>query len=198
MTKKEERAEDIAIKQYELSFKQVLNEGNVVWNSLTFFILANTIIIGVIFQKFNNFNFFVSIPDSVLFSLSTIGLLINFLWLITFIRRWEWYKIRMAQASDKEEKLIKGFSKNKGWELISGIGKDFSDGKPVVIQGREPYQHNIITRHYGTNKINLTFISIFIAIFAYLVIYTNTFSILKPISHHKHHHNLYYMQFSNP
>ncbi len=175
ITTEEQEKEKREIKQYEFAFNQVLNEGNLVWNSSTIFLLANTFIIGFMSQQIDRgFSFFSFKGNSTLFMLAVMGFLTSLIWLFAFRRRWKWYELRMAQASSKEEVLKR--RSGEGWTLLSGISKDFSDGHGVVFNGRV-YQQDWSARTLGTSNNTVLFIWIFLVFYFITMIFTKPFSL---------------------
>ncbi len=113
------------MKLYELSHSLVIHEAQAQWNVANIFLVANAVLAGFIGTNLNNYSDKSNIVSPILSILPIVGIIICLLWLLSLIRTSNYYRFRMAQASQREP---------SGWMLFSGDGKEISRGKTISMR----------------------------------------------------------------
>ncbi|WP_343624466.1 hypothetical protein [Flavobacterium lindanitolerans] len=145
MTETTQQPENEAVnyKGYEVALQLAFYEGQISWQMNVLFVGLN-IGIGTILQnKLDDFCH----KDPLTISMSIVGLIINILWLATFLRNNRYYDFRMAQARSLEP---------NEYSLVNGNGYDFSQGDEVELHtssGSGPSKHKLSKfERAGRNK----------------------------------------------
>lgn len=143
---------------YKLAHQTVLNEAHILWQSSNIFLVANTLLAafigsGLLDPEKN----IIYKPNPSLFLLSIIGLFISVLWWGSYRRTSNYYKFRMAQATQREP---------EGWNLFDGDGKNFANGDMVEI-GTEKYNlgaGKIFRNHRVVTALAILFIVLYLIV----------------------------------
>ena len=109
--------------RYEYALHLAFYEGQISWQMNVLFVGLNVGIGTILQNKLEHFSSF----DFLTIFMSAIGLIINTLWLGTFLRNNRYYEFRMAQARNAEP---------KDFQLVDRRGYYFSKGKNVRIPSR--------------------------------------------------------------
>lgn len=146
---------------YSFAHNAVLNEALVLWQSSNVFLIANTILSAAIGLGFFNKKEALFQPDPTLAFLSIIGFIISILWWGSYRRTANYYKFRMAQATQREPDR---------WYLFVEDGKNFSKGDTIEIDGEE---YNVGIGRFFKNHWVVTILATLFAIL-YLVVFFTT------------------------
>jgi ABC-type branched-subunit amino acid transport system permease subunit len=158
----------IKIKKYEIAVDRVMNEGSILWQSSQAFLLTNAVILGFISQSlFHNKNLVSFEPNIGIFSLAFIGLLVCILWLTSYVRRSDYYRLLITQALNSEP---------KEWNFLKE-GKWFSDGHDALL-GEEKRMHLSLLGRLRTRYSALTLIVLFITIYILVLLVTSPWNIV--------------------
>jgi len=159
--------EERKLRHYLTLVEEIRHEGDLLWTQYGSFLLVQTVFLafllqsalseGIIFQ----FNFGVMIS-------SLIGLLLCVPWLGTFLRTKKFYKFRLAQAAQAEP---------KDWRFIADKGKDYAQGKPVLI-GEETFQMKWFERKFKPTNSAIIVIYFFITIYVLLSLMSSPISMI--------------------
>ncbi len=110
-------------------------EGQLLWQRFGAFLLIHTVLLAFIlkgvFEQQQPIR-----PNQSLFATGILGIILCFLWLLTYSRGWQYSDFRTAQLHDAEP---------SNWNLVAGAGKKFADGERVVI-GSKDYQMNLLSK----------------------------------------------------
>lgn len=148
------------MKLFELSFQYVLYEAQVLWQLSQVFLVGNSFLAGLIGTTLTNGE----VDSPWIFSLSILGMVISILWLLAYTRTYNYYKFRIAQATQREP---------EGWMLFTDDGKYFSKGEPLIVEGtRHSFGIGIFSNQHIVRLLIATFI-IFYAIVAVQFITNN-------------------------
>jgi len=137
--------------KYRISVDFLKFEGSTLWQIFNTFFIANAISLGFVSASFvKDQTQTVNYP---LFLISgIIGLLVTFLWLITFKINSEWYYFRMDQAKKAEKNICKGYD---SWSLLTKDGERFAKKLKLI--------------HFGFSNKNAGYLLITIFIIIYIV-----------------------------
>lgn len=153
------------IELYKLAHQAVLSEAHILWQSSNVFLVANTILSAFIGSGLLNTGENITLKSNpAMFFLSIIGLVISILWWGSYRRTSNYYKFRMAQATQREP---------KDWNLFEGDGKNFADGNTIEINS-EKYS-------LGAGKTFRNHRVVTILAILFIILYLSVFIITSPI-----------------
>ena len=124
---------DNEISKYQAALEIFKVEGQLLWQRFGTFLLIHTVILAFILKAVfeQSYLFY---PNQSLFATGVLGIILCILWTLTNSRAWQTSDFRTAQLFNSEP---------SNWNLIAGHGKEFADGKRVVI-GSKDYQMNFL------------------------------------------------------
>lgn len=130
------------IEKYKIAVEFIKYYNDNLRRSISDFILAHTILFAFILTKSFDYP---QEPHKMFFFISLFGFFLCVIWYGNCVRFRSHCDLRFAQARAAEP---------EGWNLIAGVGKDFSDGKKVEVGARN-YQMDFIGRVIDKNDIKL-------------------------------------------
>lgn len=166
---------------YETLLSQKTHEGDLVWSRFSGFVVTHSIFFAVIGQILiadpNN----VPVKESLLISISILGLLLSILWLISTIRGfesvtfWTLSAVELSFKIQNEHGIDSVFRRGKKYFLEDGE-VEFSVGeeKPRRAQ-RSPLTQQIIINTRWTAYLSISFLLLSYIVILYLV-FTGNFS----------------------
>lgn len=139
---------------YKAALEHTRYEGSLLWQIFGAFLLVHTIFMAFIFQAIE----FEGERQWGIIIAGVAGLLMCIPWSASYFRSSKYYELRMAQARQAEP---------EDWNLIREVGKDFSDGARVEIEGKL-YQNRllgkVIKTKYSVGAIILIFLALYFSI----------------------------------
>jgi hypothetical protein len=155
--------QDFDKEKYEFALQLLFYEGQIAWQINVLFIGLNVGIGTIVVNYIKEINE----ERPILIIMSIVGIIINIMWLGTFLRNSKYYNFRMAQAREAE---------HPDWNLLKGEGYKFSKGEEIPKKGDElnleDRRHKLSKfEQFGSNKRAISIsISLFIIIFSMLLL----------------------------
>lgn len=148
--------------EYKSAITLLDHQANLMWQENGAFLIAVTVLIGFIGTGLTNHNAAMDRQKYILIVGSVLGLILSFLWYVTFHHNYPYHLLRIYQARDLEKDL--DFSLFRDGNLIY-------NGKKLNFDNDE-VQMKFISRCLPPSKSFNLLIWLFIAAFGFLIIYT--------------------------
>lgn len=139
------------IDKYNAALQLLDREGNLYWQTFGAFLLAHTVFVAVTLNALGD-----TIMEwrPALFLTALFGAFLTWPWAGTHSRSHGYHNLRVAQLKEAEP---------TDWNLIAGIGEDFSRGDPVEVGG-EPHRMPALGR-VSTTRLTRVLILVFLLIY---------------------------------
>lgn len=145
--------------RYKIAVDLLMYEGEMLWQIMNTFMVANTIYVGFVAMSFDAELAFKACNPTYMV-VAIVGLLISFAWRGTFKRNSNYYKFRMAQVKEFEPSDTRLFGRK---------GYLFAEGRKVKI-GRHTYQNKCLANFMRNKRAGNILIWTFIGIYLLLLL----------------------------